>query len=198
VSGATGSAFQEAALPRLFTALEIPGEWVPKLEMLRARLSGARWISPENYHLTLRFVGDIDEPDADDFVEALSGIQVEPFHLQLSGVGSFGGRKPRAIWVGVAECEPLMRLQRANERAARRAGLPPETRNFSPHVTLARLRGAEPGAVANYLSAVGAFEAEPFPVEEFVLMSARDGSGGGPYVVEERFRLISPDQHKPA
>ncbi|RIA55492.1 RNA 2',3'-cyclic phosphodiesterase [Dichotomicrobium thermohalophilum] len=185
-------------MPRLFTALEIPGELVPKLEMLRGRLAGARWIDPENYHLTLRFIGDVEAPDADDFVEALSEIWVEPFSLKLSGVGSFGGRKPRALWVGVEECEPLMRLQRANERAARQAGLPPETRNFSPHVTLARLRGAEQGAVANYLSAVGAFEAEPFPVDQFVLMSAREGSGGGPYVVEERFPLVSPSARKRA
>jgi 2'-5' RNA ligase len=185
-------------LPRLFTALEIPGDLVPRLEMLRGRLAGARWIDAENYHLTLRFVGDIEEPDADDFVEALSGIAVEPFSLKLSGVGSFGGRKPRALWVGVEDCEPLMRLQRANERAARQAGLPPETRNFAPHVTLARLRGAEPGAVANYLSAVGAFQAAPFLVEEFVLMSAREGSGGGPYVVEERFPLVTPNARKRA
>jgi len=185
-------------LPRLFTALEIPGDLVPKLKMLHGRLAGARWIDAENYHLTLRFVGDIEEPDADDLVEALSWIAVEPFSLKLSGVGSFGGRKPRALWVGVEECEPLRRLQRANERAARQAGLPPETRNFSPHVTLARLRGAEPGAVANYLSAVGAFQAEPFLVEEFVLMSAREGSGGGPYVVEERFPLVTPSARRQA
>ena len=95
-------------MPRLFTALEIPGDLVPKLEMLRGRLAGARWIDAENYHLTLRFVGDIEEPDADDLVEALSGIAVEPFSLKLSGVGSFGGRKPRALWVGVEECEPLV------------------------------------------------------------------------------------------
>ena len=179
-------------MPRLFTALELPAEMVPRLEMLRGRLAGARWIHSENYHLTLRFAGDLEEPDADDFVEALSEICVEPFRLKLSGVGSFGGRKPRALWVGVEDCEPLMRLQRANERAARRAGLAPETRNFAPHVTLARLRGAESGAVAHYLSAVGAFEAEPFWVEQFVLMSARDGSGGGPYIVEARFPLVSP------
>jgi len=183
-------------LPRLFTAIEIPQELAPRLEMLRGRLSGARWIKPENYHLTLRFVGDIDEPDADDFVEALSEVFVEPFSLRLSGVGSFGGRKPRALWAGVEDCEPLMRLQRAHERAARQSGLPPETRNFAPHVTLARLRGAEPGAVANYLSAVGGFQTEAFSVEEFVLMSAREGSGGGPYVVEARFPLISPSARK--
>jgi len=185
-------------LPRLFTAIELPADVAPRLEMLRGRLAGARWINPENYHLTLRFAGDIEEPDADDFVEALSQIWVEPFSLRLSGVGSFGGRKPRALWTGVEPCEPLMRLQRANERAARQAGLPPETRNFAPHVTLARLRGAEPGAVAAYLASVGAFQMEPFLVEEFVLMSAREGSGGGPYIVEERFPLVSPSARRRA
>ncbi len=185
-------------MPRLFTALEIPGALTLRLEMLRGRLAGARWITAENYHLTLRFIGDVEAPDADDFVEALSQVWVEPFSLKLSGVGSFGGRKPRALWVGVEDSEPLMRLQRAHERAARQAGLPPETRNFSPHVTLARLRGAEPGAVANYLAAVGAFEASAFAVEEFVLMSAREGTGGGPYVVEERFPLVSPSARRQA
>lgn len=183
-------------MPRLFTALEIPGHLVPRLEMLRGRLAGARWIRPESYHLTLRFAGDIEEPEADDFVEALCEVAVEPFTLRLSGVGSFGGRRPRALWAGVEACEPLIRLHRAHERAARKAGLAPETRNFAPHVTLARLRGADQGAVATYLSAVGGFQTEPFAVEHFVLMSAREGSGGGPYVVEARFALVSPSARK--
>ena len=80
-------------------------------------------------------------------------------------------------------------MRRANERAAREAGLPPEGRNFKPHVTLARLRGARPDAVALYLERQGGIVAEPFTVSRFVLYSSRNSVGGGPYVVEAAYPL---------
>lgn len=182
-------------MPRLFTAIEIPEEIVRRLAMLRGRLAGARWISPENYHLTIRFAGDISETQARDFASALREIEVETFELALCELGSFGNRKPRALWVGVARSEPLMRLQRAHERAARQAGLEPETRNFTPHVTLARLRDVKPQAVAEYLSKIGGFGSEPFRVERFVLLSSRASQGGGPYLLEEAYPLRQPSEH---
>ncbi len=182
-------------MPRLFTAIELPATIVQQLAMLRSRVAGARWIDPENYHLTLRFVGDIDAPSADDFVEALSAIRCPAFSLRLVGLGSFGGRRPRALWAGVAQSEPLMVLQRAHERSARSAGLAPETRNYSPHVTLARLRGSKPQEIADYLSGFGGFSTLPFAVHRFVLLSARESSGGGPYILEESFSLLRPSEH---
>ncbi|MEZ5873869.1 MAG: RNA 2',3'-cyclic phosphodiesterase [Hyphomicrobiales bacterium] len=98
-------------------------------------------------------------------------------------------RKPRAIFAALAPSEELEALHRANERAARAAGLPPEGRNFKPHVTLARLRGARPDAVAAYLERQGAMMAEPFTVSRFVLYSSRNSVGGGPYVVEAAYDL---------
>jgi len=179
-------------MPRLFSAIEIPRSIAERLTMLRSGLSGARWIDPENYHLTLRFIGDVDGATARDFTNALGAIDVPPFELKLRGLGSFGGNKPRAIFADLAPCEALETLQRAHERAAREAGLPPESRNFKPHVTLARLRGARADAVAAYLERQGGAAAEPFAVNRFVLYSSRNSVGGGPYVIEAAYDLEGP------
>jgi RNA 2',3'-cyclic 3'-phosphodiesterase len=171
-------------MPRLFTGIEIPDHIIDRLSMLRGKLSGARWIDPDRYHITLRFVGDVDDITARTFASTLSEIAFEPFQLGFTGLGSFGGNKPRALWAGLRSSEPLIRLQRTHERAARLAGLPAEPRNFTPHVTLARLRETRPQALAEYLSYFGGFMAEPFEVNRFVLFSSRANQGGGPYVKE--------------
>ena len=88
------------------------------------------------------------------------------------------------------QAEPaLMDLQAEQERRLRRIGIEPETRKYTPHVTLARLRGAGQAAVASYLASRGVLSAESFTAERFVLYSARDGSGGGPYLVEAAYPL---------
>lgn len=176
-------------MPRLFSAVEIPGSVAERLTLLRAGLSGARWIDPENYHLTLRFIGDVDGATARDFTLSLSKIASAPFELSLNGLGSFGGGKPRAIFAGIAPSEGLEALRRANERAAREAGLPPEGRNYKPHVTIARLRGARADAVAAYLERQGGIGPGTFTVTRFVLYSSRNSVGGGPYVVEAAYPL---------
>jgi RNA 2',3'-cyclic 3'-phosphodiesterase len=176
-------------MPRLFTALEVPESLIPRLAMLRAGLSGAHWVLPDNYHITLRFAGDIEDAAAHDFADALAVIDMDSFEVEVSGLGSFGGRKPRAIFAALKPCEALERLAKAHERAARLAGLAPETRNFTPHITLARLRNAKPEAVAQYLERFGGFFAEPFRVNQFLLLSSRSLQGGGPYVLEEVYPL---------
>lgn len=183
-------------MPRLFSGLEIPPEIGQRLCSLRGGLESARWIDPENYHVTLRFVGDIDGATAERFDEALSEISAPAFTVSLDGLGVFGGRKPRAVWAGVQANGALDALNKANEIAARKAGLAPETRNFHPHVTLARLRGGKAGSVATYLSHNGAFMTQPFPVSRFVLYSARETRGGGPYVVERAYPLGEAGQQR--
>jgi RNA 2',3'-cyclic 3'-phosphodiesterase len=176
-------------MPRLFTGLEIPAAVAHRLALVRAGLSGARWIDPENYHLTLRFLGDVDGTTARDFAHSLGDIVASPFELRLDTLASFGGRKPRAIFANVAASSTLESLQRAHERAARAAGLPPEPRNYTPHVTVARLRGTSSDSVATYLERQGGFSTEPFEVTRFVLFSSRASVGGGPYVVEAAYPL---------
>ena len=176
-------------MPRLFSGIEIPGTVSERLAALRGGLDGARWVEPENYHITLRFIGDVDGATAERFSEALSDVSVPAFSLALDGVGSFGRGRPRAVWAGVAPNGHLEALNRDHEKAAVRAGLAAETRNFHPHVTLARMRGVKANDVATYLSYNGAFLTDAFPVTRFVLFSSRASRGGGPYVVERAYPL---------
>ncbi len=177
-------------MPRLFTALEIPASIGENLASLRGGLPGARWISPENYHITLRFIGDIDDGTARDVTAELGQVRRrEPINITVDRLDSFGGSKPRAVVVAAELSEELRDLQSAHERAMRRLGLPAETRKYAPHVTLARLRDASPMAVAHYIAALGRFPKETFTARRVVLMSSRDSVGGGPYVVEAAYPL---------
>jgi 2'-5' RNA ligase len=176
-------------MPRLFTAIEIPVSVAERLAGLRGGLPGARWVEPENYHVTLRFAGDIDDATAREFTSALAAISLPPFEMQLDGLGSFGSRKPRSLWAGVVPNETLIALQKANERAAQKIGLAPEARNFHAHVTLARMRNGKAQPVARWLETRGGFQSLPFRVERFVLFSSRASTGGGPYVVEHAYPL---------
>jgi 2'-5' RNA ligase len=174
-------------MPRLFTAIEIPDEIRDELYRLRMPLPGARWIKPESYHITLRFAGDIGNSEAREFIANLANIEIDGFELRLSGLGVFGGDNPHAIWAGVEPQTQLEELARAHEKAARNAGLAPETRAFRPHVTLARLKHSNVEAVARFLTRYGGYRSEPFFVTRTLLMSSRPSVGGGPYGVEDRF-----------
>jgi 2'-5' RNA ligase len=176
-------------MPRLFTALEVPDGVRAALALARGGLFGARWIDPENYHITLRFIGDIDARLADEVAAALDEVRRAPAPIAFEGLAWFGGDKPRAIVAKVKPAPALVELAADHERRLRRLGLAPETRNFTPHVTLARLRGVAPAAVADYLASRGRLSAPEFLAERFVLMSARDGVGGGPYLAEGEYGL---------
>lgn len=176
-------------MPRLFTGIEIPEAARAALARLRTPLPGAKWVAPEEMHVTLRFAGDIDNLQAREWVDALAQIDVDCFEVRIAGLGAFGGNDPRAVWAGVEGGPALAELARLVERAARNAGLQPETRAFKPHVTLARLKGSRVDAVARVLQHNAAFRLEPFVVERFVLYSSRPQVGGGPYVIEDAFAL---------
>jgi 2'-5' RNA ligase len=178
-------------MPRLFTGLEVPQSLGESLSLLRGGLPGARWIDPENYHLTLRFIGDVDDETAREIAWQLGKIRRKDFELRLDGLLSFGGRKPRAIVAAAAPSQSVMELQAEHERLMQRVGLEPEGRKYTPHVTLARLRNSSSFEVAEYLSARAAFRSQPFTVSQFVLFSARASVGGGPYIVEAAYPLAA-------
>lgn len=176
-------------MPRLFTGLAVPPAIADALRAWQGGLPGARWIEPGDFHVTLRFIGDVDATTADDVVEALSEMRVRPaLTVTLDGLGIFGGDRPRALYASVVPEAELMDLQAEQERLLRRAGVEPERRKFTPHVTLARLRrDATPEAAAMYLSQAPVFAPLTYTSDRVTLFSARDSTGGGPYVAEAEF-----------
>lgn len=181
-------------MPRLFTALSIPDDVADSLARLMSGLRGARWIERDNLHLTLRFIGDVDTPAADAIVAALDRQSAGEFDLSLHGLDAFGGKKPHSVFADVAPSPALHALQAAQERLIQATGQPAERRKFTPHVTLARLRRATTGDVAAWLSAFGGYASLAWTVSEFQLMSARESTGGGPYVPVISFPLSARNQ----
>lgn len=179
-------------MPRLFTGIEVPDPVAQMLSLKRGGLVGARWIDPENYHITLRFIGDVDHKTADEVIDGLDRLaHSEAFTIRLGHLGSFGGDRPHVLFAGVETNTSLLRLQAAQERMLQRLGLAPEPRKFTPHVTLARLRGSTAADLARFLAFSGQVRPLDFPVGRFVLFSSRDSVGGGPYLVEQAYPLAA-------
>lgn len=178
-------------MPRLFTGIDLPPAIRMSLSMLRGGLPGARWIDPDNYHITLRFIGDVDERMAHEVGSVLDTVTRRGFELRLDGLSSFGGKRPRAVVATIAAPAQLLELQAEHERLMRRIGLEPEGRKFTPHVTLARLRESSPRQVADFLAERAFFRSAPFRIDRFVLFSSRASVGGGPYIVEADFPLAA-------
>jgi 2'-5' RNA ligase len=179
-------------VPRLFTGLEIPSDVGFALSLKRGGLSNARWIDPENYHITLRFIGDVDGRTAGEVIDALDRLaNSQAFSIKLNHLGTFGGDKPRALFAGVEVNSTLTQLQAAQERVLQRLGLDPESRKFTPHVTLARLKGTSPIELADFIAQGGRFTPLEFKVRRFVVFSSKDSVGGGPYLVEQAYPLAA-------
>ncbi|MBY0295586.1 MAG: RNA 2',3'-cyclic phosphodiesterase [Methylobacterium sp.] len=178
-------------MPRLFTGFEIPPDVATALAGRRGGLPGARWVEPSDYHITLRFIGDVDGGVAEEITQALAEARPRPpLALTLDALASFGGDRPHALYARVVPNPDLDDLQAEQERLLRRVGLAPDTRRFTPHVTLARLRReATPDLVAQYLAVQGPFAALSVRAERVALYSARASVGGGPYVVEAAYPL---------
>lgn len=177
---------------RLFVGLALPLTLKDRLAPLMAGLPGAKWVPPENLHLTLRFVGEAGERDAASLDEALFGIERPPFELQVSGCGIYAQKRgPEAVWIGVASTPPLVDLQAAVERAVVRCGFAPEEKRFRPHITLARLKDTPQPRLQSFVAGHNLFK-DSVMVEEFTLFSSKLGSGDPVYSAEAAYPLALP------
>jgi RNA 2',3'-cyclic 3'-phosphodiesterase len=166
---------------RLFVGIDFPPELKLRLSLLETGISGAKWVDPGNLHLTLRFIGEVDEGVAADIDEALLGVRARRFELRLGGTGVFGGKRPHVLWVGVERDPELWALRDKVEQALIRIGLEPESRKFAPHVTLARLRNPDMAGLSGFLAANAQFRAEPLPVEQVSLIASYPTKSGSIY-----------------
>ena len=175
---------------RLFVAIDLPEEIRKSVADIGRGLPGGRRVPLEQLHLTLRFIGEADNETFAAVRSALAGIMGSAFPMALRGVGHFPtGRHPRVLWVGLAESAPLMALRQEVELALIGAGIPPEERRFSPHLTLARLKETPPGQVIALEERYRDFDAGPFPVTEFHLYSSALTRNGAIHTREATYPL---------
>lgn len=175
---------------RLFTAIAIPRDLAEDLVPRQYGIDGAHWRPVEAFHITLRFIGDVAEPDGRDLAEALAMIKAPAFDLRMAGAGHFGeGEDIHAVWAGVEDSPELTHLQKANEAAARRVGLHPETSAYRPHVTLAYLKRPAVPEVAAWIQGHNLLRSPPFRVDRFGLYSSWRTKQGSAYRLEAEFPL---------
>jgi 2'-5' RNA ligase len=179
-------------MPRLFVALDLPKAVKQSLEPLAKGLGDVRWLAPEQQHLTLRFIGDVDNGALHEIAEALATVPARPLELTLKGLGHFPPRgEPRVLWVGVDKNPELASLKRRIDRALREAGMPPDARKFAPHVTIARLREPlSPTRLGTYLMRHSLYRSAPFPVSSFHLYSSWLRSDGAEHQIEASYELV--------
>jgi 2'-5' RNA ligase len=170
---------------RLFVAIALPPELKLGVSTLCGGLPGARWVDAGNYHITLRFIGEVAEGLASDIDAALTRIKATRFDVALAGIGSFSGRE---LWVGVERNDALTHLRDKVESAVVRAGLEPEGRRYTPHVTLARLKGAD-GKLQSFLRDHALYRAPPFAVAQFNLVASYQTKAGAIYQDQADYRL---------
>lgn len=172
---------------RLFAAVRPPA---PIRDLLLDRMDGEeelRWQGDAHLHCTLRFIGEVERPQAEDIAAALGTVRSEPFELRLAGVGCFARRRGGALWAGLAPKEPLAHLAAKVDRACVAAGLPPERRAYHPHITLARWSGAEP-PLTGFLQQHAGLTSEAWRVESFVLYESHLTRSGAHYETVAEYR----------
>ena len=167
---------------RLFVAIRPPETIRDMLIDAMDESPALGWVGDDNLHLTLRFIGEVERPQADDIADALAAIRFPSFELALAGVGSFDGRGGGAVWAGVAPREALSALAAKVNRACVAGGMDPDRRAFHPHITLARYRRASGAAAADFVQRRASLSSPPFPVTKFSLFESHLSRHGAHYV----------------
>ena len=175
---------------RLFVAIRPPEEIRDLVIDAMDDSADFRWQDDEQLHLTLRFIGEVERPVADDLADALRGIRAAPFELRIAGVGRFEQRNSGALWAGVEPKAPVAALAAKVERVCQLVGLEPERRAFRPHITLARWKGRRGREVADFLERRRDLWSLPFEVTEFVLFESRLSRHGAYYEQVAKYPLI--------
>ena len=174
---------------RLFVAIRPPEEVRDLLIDAMDDSPALRWVGDEQLHLTLRFIGEVERPIANEIAGALSRLHSPRFDLRVKGVGKFEQRNGGALWAAVDPKHPVITLAAKVERAVQLIGLEPERRAFSPHITLARWNRRNAEAVDAFLRRNSDLHSEPFTVERFILFESKLSRHGPHYEEVAAFEL---------
>lgn len=177
---------------RLFTAIDVPDEVHTALSTLVKRLRPAAriaWSPPQNWHLTIKFIGEQENPA--QVAAELAQVHVPAFRLAVRQIGWFPNpHHPRVLFAGITAAEAVQELHRQTDAACARVGVPPETRPFTPHLTLARIRTPEPlGELRRQIAELEIQEFGEFEATSFWLYSSTPQAGGSVYRKLKEFRL---------
>ena len=174
---------------RLFVGLRPPAAIRAQLLALMGGVPGARWQDDGQLHITLRFIGEVERPMAEDVAIALGAVRCPPIEVAIAGVGEFGSRgRVNALWAGLRPHEQLAGLHRKIDQALVRCGLEPERRAYLPHVTLARMRG-HAGSADRFLEAHAGLSSTPFTLDSFLLFESHLGHERASYEAVQRYPL---------
>jgi len=177
-------------MQRLFVAIDLSGQQKEQIGSICYGLPGARWTPPEQTHLTLRFIGEVDGSVFRQIKDSLGDIRSEPFILKPKGLGFFPPRRsPRVLWIGTEHCEPLLLLRNRVESNLVKAGIRPEGRKFSPHITIARLSEPSLPRTIQFLASHNMFETAPLQVDEIHLYSSHLTAKGAIHQIEASYQL---------
>lgn len=174
---------------RLFTGISIPEDLSADLASLRGGLPSARWVEPADYHLTLQFIGNVEEHIAEELDAELDRLRKAPVDVIADSLLVFGGNKPRSVVIGLRPTPSLVDLQASHSRILKRLDIPFDGRKYVPHITIARLKATSSAAVAEYIDSRGYFRARSFIADKFILYSSAKSTGGGPYQAEAEYEL---------
>ena len=169
-------------MKRVFIGVPLPEDIVKSLLVLQSGLPGVRLVGSENLHLTLRFIGVVDEPQLGVLDSLLSKLEFEEFLLQLEGVGVFPFRgSPKVIWAGLSLNPSLKKFQALIESKCRSAGLKPESRNYYPHITVGRVKCPRQNEISSWLERHRMFKSRNFFLDHFVIFQSILNSAGSIY-----------------
>lgn len=179
---------------RLFVAIRPPASIRDLLIDAMDDSPDFRWQDEEQLHLTLRFIGEVERPLANDIADALSSIRAQRFELRIKSVGCFEQRSSGALWAGVDPKAPVVALAAKVERLCQQVGLEPERRAYHPHITLARWKGRRSRELQDYLKRRAALSSTPFEVTRFTLFESRLSRHGAHYQEVANYELFVAPQ----
>ncbi len=179
-------------MPRLFVAIDLPEFVKDELNRLCSYgIQGVNWVNPDQFHLSLRFIGEVNQEIFETIADTLAKIKGKPFTLSLKGVGTFPqGKNPRVIWTGVDKNESLVTLQKKVETRLNKIGIHKDKKRFSPHITLARVKSKRPGRIGDFLGFNNLYQSGEFEVDFFYLFSSLLTPKGAIYRKEQEYQLI--------